>query len=284
MIPPSVLSADVSSTRTIRAGLSETDISRRMRRDRPRQGSAARFANVRSGLRLGGAWVDAIHGGSGLWVLSLRPAIGTWAGNADTRTDCVPRALGCARRRRRPGTAARAPVDVHLSPVVVDPRRAAHRLRACARGARCRSGRSARPRPSARPGRPTSPGTGRRRRVLPGPQRVDPVPEQHLGPVDVADAGAAPPGPSAGRRSVGGSCRSAPRRRSGRRRAGAGPGPSAAITWSLPLAADQVALAWRRAGRRTPSRSAGAAAPARPAPAPAPDGRRTCRSVPGGRG
>ena len=83
---------------------------------------------------------------------------------------------------------AGAPVDVDLSPVVVHARRPAHRL-----------GRVLGPHgvdpagahalvPSARPGRPTSRRNWLTRSVLPGPQRVDPVPEQHLGAVDVADA------------------------------------------------------------------------------------------------
>ena len=130
--------------------------------------------------------------------------------------------LGADRRCRRRGRAGRC--GGRRRPRRRGRRRAAAgpSPRACARAGRCRCARCARPRPSARPGRPRSPATARRRSVLPGPQRVDPVPEQHLGAVDVADAGQdrLVHQQVADRRA--GCARSAPRRGPGRRRRAAG--------------------------------------------------------------
>ena len=142
---------------------------------------------------------------------------------------------------------------------------------ACGRRARCRSGRSARRRPSARRGRPTSLELARAAGVLPGRSGCDPVPEQHLGAVDVADAGqhrlvhqqAADRGRGCGCIRAQARVRVGVRRAAGRARAGR----RSASRCSRGRSARRR---WRRAGRRTPAgarrcrRRPAAAGPGRP--------------------
>ena len=182
---------------------------------------------------------------------------------------------GAADQARLPGTA----VDVDLAAVVVHPRRAAHRLGRVL-------GRTVSIRPVRTPSSISSTRSSHiarnwpTRRVLAGPQRVDPVPEQDLGAVDVADAGEHRLVHAAGRRSAGGCARIRCPGPLGSASGRSGSGPSAAEHRVALLAADRSHW-WRRGGRRTSSRSAAAAAPG-------PTGRagrcrrarRTCRSGP----
>ncbi len=138
------------------------------------------------------------------------------------------------KRFRPPSTSARtgvphtrhgwpgAPVDVHLAAVTVAARRAAHRLR------RVLGADGVDPAGAHALGHQLDE-IGPQRRPLAAAQRparpegVDPLPEEHLGAVDVARPRPRPPGRAAGRRS-GGCCRRDPRPRPapGRRRRAAG--------------------------------------------------------------
>ena len=155
---------------------------------------------------------------------SLRRANGMWADIADTRTYFAHSGLACAPWCRTPGTAARS----------------AGRRRPRRRGRRpapvapwppgvC-SGRTVSMDPVRTPSAISSTRSCQiawnwpTRRRLPGTQRVDPVPEQHLGAVDVPDAGEHRLVHQQVGRSAGCSAAAAPTPSSGRRRPAAGPG------------------------------------------------------------
>ena len=181
-------------------------------------------------------------------AVTVRPATGIGAGTSRTSTGCGLAAPGSAPGSRRPGTARRP-------------------------GGRRRSGRGAAPRPSRSSSvrcsgrtvsiRPVRTPVGHQRdEVVPhrlpaadpqagaGPERVDPVPVQQLGPVDVADARPRPTGPSAARRSAPGCAGSGARPGRGRRPAAAGRG-RAGRRARRAARASGARRRWRRAGRRT---------------------------------
>ena len=227
---------------------------------------------------------------SGTWCAHCTARDRNRGWQSGTRTGCGPPAPRCA--PRVPHTWQGSPVaavDVDLAAVVVARGGAAHRLgRVLGRG-RCRSGRCARRRPSARPGRPTSRATGRAAACCPG-AAGHAVPEQHLGAVDVADAGehrlvhqqAADRRPAA--------ADPLPGPRPGRRPRAAGPGRAGR---RAPSRCSRVTgrRRWRRAGRRTTRGPAPASAwtsrsrtwPTGAGTPSASRARRTCRRGRGGR-
>ena len=187
--------------------------------------------------------------------LTVGPGSGTCAGSCGHQNRLRPcEHLGAHRGAADVAGLPCAPVDVDLAAVVVARAAAGPSPRACARAGRCRSGRCARPRPSARPGRPTSRSQLAAPQRVAGPQRVDPVPEQHLGAVDVADTGEhrLVHQQRADRRPA--ALDPLPRRGSGSASARSGSGPERGDDRVALLAGRAGRRRWRRAGRRTPGR------------------------------
>ena len=221
-------------------------------------------------------------------VRHARRASGTAAGTAGTRTGCGRRAPGsgpgCRRRSRARRRGGRRTPGCRGCP----PPAAAPRVRRRAGAGRCRCGRGA---------TPSAISTTRSFHICsnvpapqraPRPQRVDAVPEQHLGAVDVADAGQHRLVHQQRRRRAPGCGRPAPRPGSSPRRRAAGRAPAARPARAA-ARRSSARRRWRRAGRRTPAGdrprcppSAGAGPGRRPA-ARRPRSRRTSRRGRGAR-
>ncbi len=270
----------VSRTRKISAGRSETDISRRQRRDMPRQGvhdgwpmspPPIRRKLVQPCALDPGRWCDRVADsmvGSWWFVLivlaypTARERNVGWQRGHQKRfrpTSLSGAHRGAADQARLPGTS----VDVDLSAVVVDPRRTTHRLRGVLGVHRVDAARCGHPPASARRGPPTSPGTGRPAasgRAAAGGSGAGTGPRRGRR----CRHRRTPPGPAAGRRSAGGCAGSAPRPRIGSASARSGSGPSAASTAVRCSPADELALGGAAEVGVRRARSGGAAGPGRP--------------------